>query len=157
QGPADRREGLPLSRSQLPAAARHRVLVGSGRGMDGDAARDFPARLVMSLAFIREREFMWRRCFGLALIACLCGAPAARALDKVNAGTAVWPIWAFLPLQVGLDHGIWPQYGIDLSITNTGSAAKLIQALTAGSVDVGLSSGVEMAFAAKGASIRAVA
>jgi NitT/TauT family transport system substrate-binding protein len=74
-----------------------------------------------------------------------------------HAGTAVWPIWAFLPLQVGIDEGIWQRYGIDLEIINTGSGAKLIQAMTAGSVDFGLSSGVEMAFAAKGAPIRAVA
>ena len=93
----------------------------------------------------------------LAIIAFLLISPAARALDKVTAGTAVWPIWAFLPLQVGIDHGIWSNYGIELEITNNGSGAKLIQALTAGSVDFGLSSGVEMAFAAKGAPIRAVA
>lgn len=90
-------------------------------------------------------------CAGLAM------APGARALDHVRAGTAVWPIWAFLPLQIGLDEGIWPRYGIDLEIVNNGSGAKLIQALTAGSIDFGLSSGVEMAFAAKGAPIRAVA
>ena len=90
-------------------------------------------------------------------IAFLLVSPAAWALDKVNVGTAVWPIWAFLPLQVGIDHGIWAQYGIDLTVINNGSGAKLIQALTAGSVDFGLSSGVEMAFGAKGAPVRAVA
>lgn len=93
----------------------------------------------------------------LTLAAALLLAPAARALDKVTAGTAVWPIWAFLPLQVGLEEGIWQAHGIDLQIVNNGSGAKLIQALSAGSVDFGLSSGVEMAFAAKGAPIRAVA
>jgi NitT/TauT family transport system substrate-binding protein len=90
-------------------------------------------------------------------LAVLLAAPRAQALDKVRVGTAVWPIWAFLPLQVGIDEGIWSKYGIDPVITNSGSGAKLMQALTAGSVDFGLSSGVEMAFGAKGAPIRAVA
>lgn len=97
------------------------------------------------------------RFFIVAALALLSIAPRAQALDKLNAGTAVWPIWAFLPLQIGLDQGIWQKYGIDLSITNNGSGAKLMQAMTAGSVDFGLSSGVEMAFGAKGAPIRAVA
>jgi ABC-type nitrate/sulfonate/bicarbonate transport system substrate-binding protein len=97
------------------------------------------------------------RALVLAILACLAFAPAARALDKVQVGTAVWPIWAFLPLQVGIDEGIWPRYGIDPEIVNMGSGAKLIQALTAKSVEFGLSSGVEMAFAAKGAPIRAIA
>jgi NitT/TauT family transport system substrate-binding protein len=97
------------------------------------------------------------RALVLAILALLAQSPYARALDKVTAGTAVWPIWAFLPLQVGIDEGIWQRYGIELTIDNNGSGAKLIQAMTAGSVDFGLSSGVEMAYAAKGAPIRAVA
>ncbi|HUK61185.1 MAG TPA: ABC transporter substrate-binding protein [Stellaceae bacterium] len=97
------------------------------------------------------------RKFALAILAFLAAAPAARALDKVNVGTAVWPIWAFLPLQVGVDEGIWPKYNIEPTIVNSGSGAKLFQALASGSVDLGLSSGVEMAFSAKGAPVKAVA
>lgn len=97
------------------------------------------------------------RIFAVTALAFLAIAPRAQALDKINAGTAVWPIWAFLPLQIGVDEGIWQKYGIDLAITNNGNGAKLMQAMTAGSIDFGLSSGVEMAFGAKGAPIRAVA
>lgn len=97
------------------------------------------------------------RFLAFAALLALSLAPRAQALDKVSAGMAVWPIWAFLPLQIGLEQGIWQKYGIDLSVTNNGSGAKLIQAMTAGSIDFGLSSGVEMAFGAKGAPIRAVA
>lgn len=92
----------------------------------------------------------------LAIIAALALAPRAEALDKVHAGTAV-ALWAFLPLQIGLEEGIWQKYGIDLDITNNGSDAKLQQAMTAGSIDFGLGSGVAMAFAAKGAPVHAVA
>lgn len=97
------------------------------------------------------------RILALIVIFGCAGAHRAAALDKVHAGTAVWPIWAFLPLQIGTEEGIWPKYGIDVDVTNSGSGAKLMQAMTAGSVDFGLSSGVEMAFGAKGAPIRAVA
>ena len=97
------------------------------------------------------------RIFVLIAVILLSSGPRASALDKVHAGMAVWPIWAFLPLQIGLEEGIWQKYGIDLDVTNNGSGAKLMQAMTAGSVDFGLSSGVEMAFGAKGAPIRAIA
>jgi NitT/TauT family transport system substrate-binding protein len=80
----------------------------------------------------------------------------ASAADKVHAGMAV-PLWAFLPLQIGIDEGIWSKYGIDLDIINSGSDAKLQQAMAAGSIDFGLGSGAAMAFAAKGAPVRAVA
>jgi NitT/TauT family transport system substrate-binding protein len=99
---------------------------------------------------------VWR-ILAVTALALLAIAPRAQALDKVNAGTAVWPIWAFLPLQIGIDEGIWQKYGIEVAITNNGNGAKLMQAMTAGSIDFGLSSGVEMAFGAKGAPIRAVA
>jgi hypothetical protein len=42
----------------------------------------------------------------LSLIAASFAMPRAEALDKVHAGTAV-ALWAFLPLQVGQEQGIW--------------------------------------------------
>jgi NitT/TauT family transport system substrate-binding protein len=94
----------------------------------------------------------------LTLAALVYRAPLdrAQALDKVHVGTAV-ALWAFLPLQIGREQGIWQKYGIDLDITNNGSDAKLQQALTAGSIDFGLGSGAAMAFAAKGSPVHAVA
>jgi NitT/TauT family transport system substrate-binding protein len=93
----------------------------------------------------------------ILVLALLCGGILpCHAADKVHAGMAV-PLWAFLPLHVGLEEGIWSKYGIDLDITNSGSDAKLQQAMTAGSIDFGLGSGAAMAFAAKGAPVRAIA
>ena len=98
-----------------------------------------------------------RRLVILSLFAlALAGTSHAEAADKVRVGTAV-ELWAFLPLRVGIEEGIWAKYGIDLEITNSGSDAKLQQAITAGSLDFGLGSGAAMAFAAKGAPVRAVA
>jgi ABC-type nitrate/sulfonate/bicarbonate transport system substrate-binding protein len=92
----------------------------------------------------------------LFLVAALALTPRAEALDKVHAGTAV-ALWAFLPLQIGQEEGIWQKYGIDLEIINNGSDAKLQQAMAAGSIDFGLGSGAAMAFAAKGVPVHAVA
>ncbi len=98
-----------------------------------------------------------RLCLALVSIAfLLAAAHGARAADKVHAGMAV-PLWAFLPLQIGVEEGIWAKYGIDLDITNSGSDAKLQQAMAAGSIDFGLGSGAAMAFAAKGVPVHAVA
>ena len=103
-----------------------------------------------------ERADSLYRCAGAFGARQSGGFRIRRALDKVHVGTAV-ALWAFLPLQVGQQQGIWQKYGIDLEITNNGSDAKLQQAMTAGSIDFGLGSGAAMAFAAKGAPVHAVA
>jgi NitT/TauT family transport system substrate-binding protein len=82
--------------------------------------------------------------------------PHANALDKVRVGKAV-PAWAFLALDIGVEQGIYQKYGLDLEITDMGSAAKLHQALASESLDIGLTSGADLAFPAKGAPVRAVA
>lgn len=83
-------------------------------------------------------------------------APSADALDKVRVGKAV-PVWAFLALDIGAEQGIYQKYGLDLEISDMGSAAKLQQALASGALDLGLTSGADLAFPAKGAPVRAVA
>jgi len=107
---------------------------------------------------MQEKPALAARAYAaLIAIGLIFGASArAWAADKVHAGMAV-PLWAFLPLQIGIDEGIWAKYGIDLDITNSASDAKLQQAMAAGSIDFGLGSGAAMAFAAKGAPVRAVA
>ncbi|HLI20181.1 MAG TPA: ABC transporter substrate-binding protein [Stellaceae bacterium] len=84
-----------------------------------------------------------------------CGA-SAHALDKLRVGKAV-PVWAFLALDIGAEQGIYQKYGIALEITDMGSAAKLQEALASGTLDLGLTSGADLAFPAKGAPVRAVA
>ena len=68
-----------------------------------------------------------------------------------------WPSGHSCRFRSGSRKASGPKYGIDLDITNNGSDAKLQQAMTAGSIDFGLGSGAAMAFAAKGAPVRAVA
>lgn len=83
-------------------------------------------------------------------------APRSFAADTLRVGKAV-PIWAFLALDIGVEQGIYAKYGVTLDIVDMGNAAKLHQALTAGSLDLGLTSGADLAFPAKGAPERAIA
>jgi NitT/TauT family transport system substrate-binding protein len=81
----------------------------------------------------------------------------ARAADHVTVGKAASALWAFVPADVGVHEGIFAKYGLEVEVLNLGNAPRLHQALTAGSVDFAMSSGADLAFAAKGEPARAVA
>ncbi|HEX4192843.1 MAG TPA: ABC transporter substrate-binding protein [Stellaceae bacterium] len=91
-----------------------------------------------------------------ALVAAATLRPADAA-DTIHVGKAVPTAFTFTPLDIGKREGIFAKYGLDVEIVNFTGDAKLQQGLTAGSVDFGLGSGPGMAFAAKGAPVRAVA
>ncbi len=97
---------------------------------------------------------------GVALLsAVLIGSalsPTAAA-DKVRAGKSVNTAWAFVPLDVGVEEGIFAKYGLDVEISALTGDAKLQQALASASLDFGLGSGPSMAFAVKGSPVIAVA
>ncbi len=97
--------------------------------------------------------------FGAAAVigAAMLSPMAAQANDAVKASKSVDVAWAFIPLDVGLEQGLFAKYGIDIEISAMTGDAKLQQALTAGSVDFGLGSGPSMAFAVKGSPVHAVA
>ena len=92
----------------------------------------------------------------LVLVALVAFAAPAEAADTLRVGKAV-PIWAFLALDIGIEQGLYAKEGIELEISDMGNAAKLHQALAAGSLDLGLTSGADLAFPAKGAPERAIA
>jgi NitT/TauT family transport system substrate-binding protein len=84
-------------------------------------------------------------------------APRAHALDKVRAGKSIGTLWAFLPLDIGIEKGLFAKYGIEVEISDLGSAAKTQQALASDSVDVALSAGPDMMAAIKGSPVLTVA
>jgi ABC-type nitrate/sulfonate/bicarbonate transport system substrate-binding protein len=83
--------------------------------------------------------------------------PPTHAADKIRVGKAVGTSWTFTPLDVGMHEGIFAKYGVEVEIANFAGDAKLQQALTAESMDLGLGSGPSMAFVVKGAPVIAVA
>ena len=93
---------------------------------------------------------------GLAVLAALAVTPAGAA-EKLRVGKAVAFAWTFTPLDVGIQTGIFAKHGLDIEASAAAGDAKMQQALTAGSIDIGIGSGPGMAFMAKGVPAKAVA
>src|ERR1700724_3113548 len=94
------------------------------------------------------------------VMAMLCGATfdgSARTETKVRVGKAVSEAFSFVPVDIGIETGIFKRHAIDVEKYDFGGSAKLQQALAAGSIDVGLGSGPELAFIVKGAPVLGVA
>src|SRR5215813_2346393 len=93
----------------------------------------------------------------LLVTSALIGAGVAYANDHVRVGKAQGSAWTFLPLDIGVEQGLFAKHGLDIESADLAGDAKVQQALAAGSIDVGLGSGPGMAFAAKGSPVVAVA
>jgi NitT/TauT family transport system substrate-binding protein len=81
----------------------------------------------------------------------------AQALDKIHAAKSAGVAWAFIPLDVGVEQGIFQKYGLDVDITVFAGDQKMQQGLLASSIDFGLGGGPAMSFTVKGAPIIGVA
>jgi NitT/TauT family transport system substrate-binding protein len=62
----------------------------------------------------------------------------------------------FVPLDVGMEKGFFKSHGIEVEEVNFAGSAKLQQGLAADAIDIGLGSGPELAFVAKGNSDLAI-
>src|SRR6185437_10929135 len=96
-------------------------------------------------------------CASVALAMAFFVASGARANDAVHVGKAQGTAWTFLPVDIGVQQGIFAKLGLDVDSANLGGDAKVQQALIAGSIDFGLGSGPGMALAAKGGAAIGVA
>ncbi len=100
------------------------------------------------------------RMAGALAVAALAGlilADAAHAETTLRLGKAQANQFAFVPADIGVDTGIFKNRGIALEISAFGGDAKMIQALTADSIDVALGGGPAIATIVKGAPMKAVA
>jgi NitT/TauT family transport system substrate-binding protein len=97
---------------------------------------------------------MKRLAFALLTLALIHPAQAA---DKVRVGKSIGSLWAFLPVDIGQEKGLFAQNGIDVDISETGSGPKLQQALASNAIDIGMSAGSDMAFSVKGSPVLTVA
>ena len=88
-------------------------------------------------------------------LAAAASAPAA-AQTTLTVGKANATSDALIPVNVGDKLGIFKKRGLDLKIIDFGGGSKMVQGLTAGSIDIGDGAGTEMAFVAKGAPMLAV-
>lgn len=80
----------------------------------------------------------------------------ALASDVVRVGNSQ-PTFSFVPLDVGMKVGIFKKLNLVIEKTDFHGSSQLHQAISAGSIDVGLGAGPEFGFLVKGAPERAVA
>jgi ABC-type nitrate/sulfonate/bicarbonate transport system substrate-binding protein len=88
----------------------------------------------------------------------IVGAAAALALvgtaqadDTLRVGKVNPTAFSFVPLDVGIQTGIFAKHGLKIDQTVFAGSAKLHQAISAKGIDIGLGSGPELAFITKGA------
>jgi NitT/TauT family transport system substrate-binding protein len=103
----------------------------------------------MRFSLCRSRLFA----AALAALGMIAAAAPASALDKLRVGKAIARPFDFTVVDVGMAKGFFPKHGLDLDITAFAGSAKLQQALAANAIDLGLGSGPELAFVAKGAPV----
>jgi len=71
--------------------------------------------------------------------------------EPLRVGKAVVENVGFIPLDVGMETGIFAKHGLAIDELNFAGGAKIAQAMTAGALDISLSAGPDMQFVAKGA------
>ena len=84
-------------------------------------------------------------------------ATEASAADKLRVGKAVPEAFSFVPLDIGMRHGLFAKQGLEIESIAFAGDARMQQAMASDSLDIALGSGPAMAFIAKGAPIKAVA
>jgi NitT/TauT family transport system substrate-binding protein len=98
-----------------------------------------------------------RPMFAAFAIGLMLSAPGARAEETLRVGKAIAGPFDFTPLDIGMAKGFFAKHGLTIESVNFAGSAKLQQGLAADAVDVGLGSGPELAFVAKGNSDLAIA
>src|ERR1700679_4169829 len=92
-----------------------------------------------------------------ALVALLVACGPASAQQTLRVGKAVTNAFTFTPLDVGIAAGLFKAHGLDIDEYGFGGSAKLQQAMASNSIDIGIGSGPELSFVAKGAPVLGVA
>jgi len=93
----------------------------------------------------------------VATLLALVMAPAIATADEaLKVGKSVPQAFGFVPLNVGVESGIFKKNGIEVEIVDFGGAPRLQQGLISNAVDLGLGSGPDMANIAKGSPVMAV-
>jgi ABC-type nitrate/sulfonate/bicarbonate transport system substrate-binding protein len=87
---------------------------------------------------------------GVIVFLAAATAHPSLAADKIRVGKAFPNPMVFVPADVGVEAGIFAKHGIEAEISGFGGEGRMIQAMTAGALDIGLGSGTGLSFTAKG-------
>jgi ABC-type nitrate/sulfonate/bicarbonate transport system substrate-binding protein len=102
------------------------------------------------------KQRFWAVAAGVAL-ALTTFANSADADTRLRVGKAQAQQFAFVPVHVGVEMGIFKRNGLDIEISNFGGDAKLLQALAADAIDIALGGGPTIAFVQKGTPMLGIA
>jgi NitT/TauT family transport system substrate-binding protein len=105
---------------------------------------------------VPHRRDRWAAIAAIATFLAAAATAPASAQTALTVGKASATSDAIIPVNVGDKLGIFKKHGLDLTIVDLSGGSKMVQALTAGSIDIGDGAGTEMAFIAKGAPMLAV-
>jgi NitT/TauT family transport system substrate-binding protein len=94
--------------------------------------------------------------FLLSALGAAASAFPASAETPLTVGTAHATADAELPATVGVELGIFKKHGLDIKLADLGGDSRVIQGMTAGSIDIGVGGGSGMALIVKGAPMIAV-
>lgn len=89
-------------------------------------------------------------CLVAALVLATFTSPA-QAQTKVRIGKPQAGTFQFIPVDVGIEAGIFKQHGLNVESSDFGGGPRVQQALTAGALDLAIGSGPELAMVVKGA------
>jgi NitT/TauT family transport system substrate-binding protein len=92
-----------------------------------------------------------------AVATALSSAAAWSEADTLRVGKSSPETFSFVPLDVGIEAGIFKKNGLDVQIIGFSGGTKMHLALVADSIDIGFGSGPQMILTAKGAPMIAVA
>lgn len=92
----------------------------------------------------------------LALALALAPPAAPRAETALTVGKASNDSDSIIPVNVGDQLGYFKKRGLALKIVDFEGGGKMIQAMAAHSIDIGIGAGIQMAFIAKGVPMKAV-
>jgi ABC-type nitrate/sulfonate/bicarbonate transport system substrate-binding protein len=102
------------------------------------------------------KQRFWAVAAGVALTLTTF-ASSADADTRLRVGKAQAQQFAFVPVHVGVEMGIFKRNGLDIEISNFGGDAKLLQALAADAIDIALGGGPTIAFVQKGTPMLGIA
>ena len=109
---------------------------------------------------VRRRAATAAPAFALAFALALAvafGFSGAAFADPLRVAKAVPEAFSFVPLDIGIQEGLFKKYGLEVQESAFTGDAKLQQAMAADSIDVALGSGPGMAFIVKGSPVKAIA
>jgi ABC-type nitrate/sulfonate/bicarbonate transport system substrate-binding protein len=96
------------------------------------------------------------RCLAAVVLTLVLGSVGVQA-ETLRVGKSTLTSFSYTMLEVGMHTGIFKRHGLEIESSAFGGGPRLLQAMTAGAIDIGLDGGTDMAMIVKGAPIMTIA